>query len=110
MICLSPDGRGLVVSTALARHTKESTMFKVKDRVIHSFYGKGYVAVIEPDDEEDIGENEYLIVSDDSNPGLHNGEGGHDMEHRCWWCNQCDIIYDKDRRSYPTFTAFLNRT
>lgn len=64
--------------------------FKVGDRVTHKSLGKGYIAKIDRDDS-------VLVVFDNQDDRLHDGDMGSVFEKRCWWCNpKQDLILQNE--------------
>lgn len=64
--------------------------FKIGDRVTHNILGKGYIAKIDRDDS-------VLVVFDNQDDILHDGDMGSVFEKRCWWCNpEQDLILQNE--------------
>lgn len=64
--------------------------FKIGDRVTHNSLGKGYIAKKDGDDS-------VLVVFDNQDDRLHDGDMGSVFEKRCWWCNpEEDLILENE--------------
>lgn len=77
--------------------------FKMGDRVTHKSLGKGYIAKIDCEDS-------VLVVFDNQDDRLHDGDMGSVFEKRCWWCNPEEdlILQDEGVLSFIGDVTKLN--